>query len=163
MKNAEQERQRRNLLTVETVETMVDESLGRIDVLCIIGPTGSGKSWALNDWAKKNKTKVAYIDCQKVHLGEHAVMRYGPRTSDVEDDELMIKNTDAQVFVVDESQSKIDLVDKLFKQCNRAVNRLLILPLQDLDQLAKFQIPIDQRRCYSVAGLPFKEQEKAII
>lgn len=157
-------RMARNLLTVATVDQLVAECLGVVQVLAIIGKCRSGKTWATKDWVagRSNALEhVAYVDCQGIAFGRAGVVAFGGVESDLREKHYPRFALDGiDVVIVDEPQVNREFVRTLVSQTSpvagSAAHRLIVLLSQDVYLFRELGLDPKHVRCYSTAGLPIQ-------
>ena len=158
----EEMRSARNLLTVATLNDLVHSCIGMVSVLCVVGRARSGKTWAAEDWfATRNDDNdlAGYLDCQGSGFGGPGSLKVGSVVRALRNDEYPKFALDGvDIVVVDEGQFRPGLVNKLIANtapdAGTAAHRLVVLLVQNLDQLARFDFGDKQFMTYSIAGMP---------
>lgn len=154
----------KKLLTVSTVEQLVQECLGAVHVLAIVGRCRSGKTWATKDWVA-NRTDVlehvAYVDCKGIGFKGAGVVTFDGVERDLREGlypKFALDGID--VVVVDEPCCNPvfvkALLSKTAPEAGASGHRLAILLVQDMRCLNELGLRPNQARCYSTAGLPIQ-------
>ena len=159
---SEQQREREGWMTVSTFQQLVDECLGVVKVLCVQGTSCTGKTWAASDWVSEQTNSAynaAYIDCKGIAFGTPVEVKFDGVIRDTKEGEYPSIALDGiDIVVVDEPNMNRSLVPKLYSHTEHRnsvfTHRLLILLIQDIKELQRFSIPLDEIRCYTVAGMP---------
>lgn len=154
----------KSLLTVSTVDQLVAECLGTVQVLGIVGRCRTGKTWATKDWvASRNNAleHAAYVDCKGIGFGSTGVIAF----NDVEHDfrektypKFVLDGID--VLVVDEPHCNPEFVKALLSRtapgAGAAAHRLVVLLVQDTRFIDELGLNPKRTRCYSTVGLPIQ-------
>lgn len=155
-------RAQQNLLTVGTVDQLVTECIGVVQVMAIVGRCRSGKTWAARDWLNARQDKLqhgAYVDCKGIGFGRDGVVAFDGVERDLREGHYPRFALDGvDVVVVDEPRCDPELVKQLLTQtapqAGTAGHQLVVLLLQDTLFIDELGLRPAQVRCYSVAGLP---------
>jgi hypothetical protein len=154
----------KGLLTVSTVDQLVTECLGKVQVLAIVGRCRTGKTWATKDWvASRNDDleHVAYADCQGIGFGRAGVFAFDGVECDLREKhypKFLLDGID--VVAVDEPHLNPvfvrELLSRTAPEAGAAAHRLVVLLLQQTVWLDRFELTAEHARCYSTAGLPLE-------
>jgi hypothetical protein len=158
----EELRSARNLLTVALLNELVQECLGAVPVLAMLGRARSGKTWAAVDWLatrRDDKEHAALLDCKGGVFGKPAIFEFGGVKRDVAIGHYPKFALDGlDVVIVDDAPCNPKLVDELIEKtapdAGTAAHRLIILFAQRPDELQLFDFGQKQFMTYSTNGLP---------
>lgn len=156
------------LMSVAVVKKTVAESIGVVPVLCIVGKTRSGKTWATTDWLAgrdDDLTHAAYIDCKGIAFGHDGVLKYSNVERNLSKNHYPKLSLDGiDIVVVDEPHANAAFVRKLIErtapEAGAAAHRLVVLLLQDIRYIEELILDKKQTRFYSTDGnliFPTKE------
>lgn len=158
----EEMRSARNLLTVAALGKLVQECIGVVPVLCIVGKARSGKTWAAEDWfatRQDDKEPAAFLNCRGGIFGKPVTLEFGSVKRDISIGHYPKFALDGvDVVIVDDAPRNPKLVNELIEKTNpdagTAAHRLIILLVQRLDELQLFDFGQQQFMTYSTAGIP---------
>lgn len=160
-KTSEDIRTEKGLLTVETFNKLVEECLGVVPVLCIVGQTRTGKTWAATDWMQEqiDLTKtIAYVDCTGVGFGNTADVQQGNVRMNSEAGHYPALLDGANIVIIDEPLPNMGLVRNVLTRTSitpgASPHQLLILLIQAAPNLIQLGItePKDIK-CHTVTRL----------
>jgi len=148
------------------VSRLVEDCLGNVPVLCIVGRCRTGKSWAARDWiASRNDSleNVAYLDCQRIAFGDNGVLYFNFGAITVRKDQYPKLALDGiDIVVVDEAYVNAGLVRALIEltaqTTGTTAHRLVVLLLQEFRHIELFGLQPKQYRCYSTEAVLLAQQ-----
>lgn len=154
----------KSLLSVSTVDQLVAECLGTMQVLAIVGRCRTGKTWATKEWAASRKNAlehVAYVDCQGIGVGGPGIIAFDGVERDLREKTYPKFALDGiDVVVVDEPHCNPEFVKALLSRtvpgAGAAAHRLVMLLVQHTRFLDELALDVKYTRCYSTAGLPIE-------
>lgn len=161
---SEELRTAKSLLAASTVDQLVAECLGTVQVLAIVGRCRTGKTWATKDWVASRSNAlehVAYVDCQGIGFGSTGVIAFDGVERDFREKTYPKFTLDGiDVVVVDEPHCNAEFVKALLSRTapgvGAAAHRLVVLLVQDTRFLDELGLGAKHARCYSTAGLPIQ-------
>ncbi|MGK8198493.1 hypothetical protein [Burkholderia cepacia] len=152
----------RTLLTQDIVADLVDDCLGTVKVLCIVGACGTGKTMSLKRWSEAVReaggVSVAYVDNHTLLATSTVEVAFGGKVKGALPGHYpMFDLAGADVVIVDEPLQNRELVARLLvhTDVNKGpfMHRLLVLPVQQDRVPEVLKIPRSAMRMYSVEGV----------
>lgn len=155
-------RRARGLLTLDVLDDMITGSLGQVPLLCIVGPTRSGKTWAATEWAAARSgglVPAAYADCRdlveqgvgSLHWSTTVKKLWASRYPRFALDGI-------DIVIVDEPLRNVGFVHLTFARtgvkAGLSAHQLVVLLLQDLRHLPHLGLPVSRCRFCDTAGRP---------
>lgn len=153
------------LMTVAQFDELVQECLGKITLLGVVGSRRTGKSWAAHDWVIGRRDDIelaAYVEYLAPGLSVSYSLGFGGGVRLLRDDSYPRYALDSvDIVVVDEPARCLPFVQTLLTLSSpvagTAAHRLVVLLLQDVRLLRAFALREGVFRCFDTCGAPISD------